>query len=233
MAWTITARGQTQGYGLGSGGDVGDTFTPAAGSVIVVACHIWDAVTISSVTAANWNLTEGFSQIGSTLDNGAESLEVWAAIVGGSPSSDAATVTASASTNHNVMVMEISEDNLETTLANIFPQTRQETQYNGGTDNPIGTTMSAYQNSNNMCLKFLICQATTQTYTLQSGFTSLMSGNTIFFAQTTYKTSEETAPTMSPVNVNETDGAVVFEVAGYTGAGDTSELENYKEYIRN
>lgn len=223
MAWTITARGQSTGYGLGSGGDVGNAFVPAAGSVIVVACYIWDLVTVSTLTAANWNLTAGFSQIGSTLDNGAEAISVYAGIVGASPTSDSVTVTTDSDTSYNIMVMEIDETDLETTLANIFPQSVQESSYNGGTGNQIGATMSAYQDADNMCLKFLACQATAQTYTLQTGFTSLMSSNAQWFFEATYKITAETAPTMSPVDVNETDGGMAFEVAGNIGGGGGSD----------
>lgn len=229
MAWTFTDRGSSEGYGGGTGVDIGDTFTPTEGNYIVVALMVWTSNTIDSITAASWNIT--FSQIGSNQTNGSDTFRIYAGRVGSSPSSDAVNLDINGDANYNACIIEVAEsvNGIKSAVADAFERQTplQETSYNGGSGNAIGAGFSSFEDSGNACLVCLCSGSQTQTFTPQSGFTALMEQSTSYGATAIhYKTTEETGPTYSVNEGFQDNAAFAFEVAQVASSANALSLNN-------
>lgn len=237
MTWVITSYGSSEGYGGSAGVDVGAANTPTEGDMIVVALMFWSGNTVDSITAANWNLSEAFTQVGSDQTNGSETLRIYAGIVGASPSSDQVNIDFNNDVNYNACVFRINEDTngLASTIANILERQTpiQETSYNGGPANPIGAGFaSAFASSSNMTLCCFCSGSSAQTFTPQTGFTELMEQSTLFGAVVVqYKTTEESAPDYSPTESSQDNAAIAFEVAQGAGGGGAGSLFELKQTL--
>lgn len=217
MAWGTTDRGGAGGYGADP--SVGDTFTPTEGNIIIVVTADWTD-DVNGVTG--WSIT--FAQQGTTINQGGNYIKVWAGIVGASPgSAQAALDTAATATNYEAAVVEISGADVSATVTDIFNNQAaiSESVYNGGTANPIGTGFaSAFASSTNATLTVCFSTGTGQTFTTQSGFTSIaQQSGTQAAIDIHLKTTEEANPTYSPVSSFQTDGAIAFEMQEATASG--------------
>jgi len=220
MAWSKTARGSSNGYETSA--DVGDTFTPADDSLVIIAIIAWDGtVTGAGGWGASW------SQIGDSLSIGSNVLKIFAAKVGASPGSDVANFTSSSQLNHDTVVFEISGHDNSLSIANIFPSAQwiSEATYGGTTANPIGTGFpSAFSSSTNATLVVNGSIDVTQNFTAQSGFASIIEHSILQGAvDVHWNDVEEADPEYDP-NVGSDDvGAIALEVVEASGgAADPS-----------
>lgn len=144
MAFTVTNRGYAiKSYA--STDSVSDTFTPAAGSLLLVVAVGWDGIIDSISGHGTWS--EIFSW-NSSAPTG-RSIRVWACIVGSSPSSGAITCVQGYQSKYVCEFYEISGADTSGTVAQCFGVNNHANSYKTTTSAQT-LTLSSFASSSNL-----------------------------------------------------------------------------------
>lgn len=228
MAITVTDRGTTSGYGQNP--SVGNTFTPAEDSIIVVFATDW-ADYFTAAAAANWNIT--FSQIGTTIQNVSDPdyVSVWAGRVGASPTSDQIDMSSSASAGYDVSVIELIGVNADVSVASVFVQTISSSAYNPTDPYVINGTgfASAFGSATNATLVFGLSGETDKTFTAQTGFSSVNTANTYRKIEVFFNPNEEQDPELDYSSAGAAYLGLAYEIDEATASSGIVVLRRRRE----
>lgn len=196
MAWTLTSRGFSKGT-YSAGADVGDTFTPAQNDIMVVINAANDATPHTGVAGWGYNLTQVLAP------SGALNYSVWAARIGGSPTSGRANIDfGGGSTNYTAGVIQIAGAHTSAAIgvggANLFRQLAALTTYDPASPYS-GTTLSAFASATNLALTLAGISADLPLVP-KSGFTELLEASGATYnpnVYASYKAGEDTVHQVS------------------------------------
>ena len=208
---TPVSRGDP-GRGSGTGDITGDTFTPAADSLLVlgVFCVASSSSEPDTVTGHDGSTT--WAQIGTTIQVSTNhGLSIWAAHVGSSPSSGAVAVQRATGGAMRAHIVEITGADVSGTLANSFVQTDSNMDYGTAASLTLSgatkTTMHWWSSQN-------VPTITVENTLLDTGISYIRMSND-------YASGGDSTPTAT-ISANQNWGAFGVEVKEAGGAPSTN-----------
>ena len=232
MAWTVTQQG-TDYENANSTNLVIPSFTPSAGSLLVLIVGITLSGEPTAVSGhdggVSWakviELTDSWFNVGGGPDgSGDGTVQVWACIVGSSPSAGTITVTKSGYSGQCCgAVLEITgdHDTSPSSMSDIFGSPDSYTIYRDSGET-YSLTLASFASSNNMTLA-IGGMAGTNKVTFESSpnsYTAFPEFGANRAMRLAWYDGADTNPTMTPANYSQT-GFIAFEIKEDSGGGST------------
>lgn len=211
MTWTVTGRGSGD-FTYSSGGTVGNIFTPAEDTIVIMA-------TILSGTSTFTGSGFGATWVDIGTFDGTAKINILAARIGAGASAGRPTISTGSAT-FSTIVIEITGAAISPSVADLFIQNQEVGQYNPTSPLAI-PTLAAFASSTNLSLSFggLL---STGALTPQSGWTEAQevvspTNNNI---SANYLVTEDTTHTVEGPGFSYNNVAGVgFEIDEETGGG--------------
>lgn len=212
MAWTVTDRGFAQ-HSSSSADLVSDTFTPAAGVILVAHAISVDGAATNITGIVGHDGGDAWQQIYYGENEGPQAnkeLEFWACLTGGSPSSGAITVSVNYQAGCQIQFIEIDETaGFDASVENNFGTPVAANQYNVAEPT---VTVSAFAAADNLAACMIHQNGGTPgaLYEPSTGYTELGEAGTIWPGTFMYKGSEDTT-----ISAQVNTGNVYSALVGY------------------